>query len=234
MKYMGSKARISEKIKPIILSERKIGQYYIEPFCGGCNMLDKIPGKRIANDNNRYLIAMFQSLCQGKEFPRIIERDLYSAVRSSFRANDHKYSDDYIGWIGFMASFNGRFFDGGYSGHNVRGRDYITEQINNTLNQIDALSSVVWCSGDYSEIDLPEQSIIYCDPPYYGTKQYSTSANFDYDRFWNWCRKMKHLGHKVFVSEYQAPEDFRCIWEMPIKNSLNQTKTINVVEKLFV
>ena len=35
--------------------------------------------------------------------------------------------------VGFMASFNGRWFDGGYSGHNYpiksgKTRDYITER----------------------------------------------------------------------------------------------------------
>lgn len=48
-----------------------------------------------------------------------------------------------IGWVGFMGSFNGRFYDGGYSGHNVKGRDYISEQIRNTLSQIDKLKGVV-------------------------------------------------------------------------------------------
>lgn len=35
MKYMGSKSRIAKYILPIILKDRKDGQYYVEPFCGG-------------------------------------------------------------------------------------------------------------------------------------------------------------------------------------------------------
>jgi hypothetical protein len=30
--------------------------------------------------------------------------------------NKHKFDDFMIGWIGWMGSANGRFFDGGYSG----------------------------------------------------------------------------------------------------------------------
>ena len=58
MKYMGSKWRIAKHILPIILEGRKDGQYYVEPFCGGCNIIDKVPGNRIANDGNPYLIAL--------------------------------------------------------------------------------------------------------------------------------------------------------------------------------
>lgn len=60
MKYMGSKSRIAKHILPIILDGRKDGQYYAEPFCGGCNVIDKVPGNRIANDSNPYLIAMWE------------------------------------------------------------------------------------------------------------------------------------------------------------------------------
>ena len=38
MKYMGSKNRIAKYILPIILKDRLEGQWYVEPFCGGCNI----------------------------------------------------------------------------------------------------------------------------------------------------------------------------------------------------
>ena len=37
MKYMGSKARFSKEILPIILKERTADQWYIEPFAGNGN-----------------------------------------------------------------------------------------------------------------------------------------------------------------------------------------------------
>lgn len=65
MIYMGSKRRIAEQILTLILEGRKEGQYYVEPFCGGCNTIDKVPGNRIANDSNPYLIAMWEALSGG-------------------------------------------------------------------------------------------------------------------------------------------------------------------------
>lgn len=51
MRYLGSKARIAKEILPIILADRKEGQYFVEPFCGGCNVTASVPGNRIANDS---------------------------------------------------------------------------------------------------------------------------------------------------------------------------------------
>lgn len=50
MKYMGSKNRIAKYILPIILKDRKECQWYVEPFVGGCNTIDKVVGNRIGSD----------------------------------------------------------------------------------------------------------------------------------------------------------------------------------------
>ena len=52
MKYMGSKARIAKYILPIILKDRKPDQWYVEPFVGGCNTIDKVEGLRLGSDAN--------------------------------------------------------------------------------------------------------------------------------------------------------------------------------------
>jgi DNA adenine methylase len=182
---------------------------------------------------------MWKSLVAGKKMPNRIERDFYSDVRDCFNGKNNKYDDDIIGWVGYMGSFNGRFFDGGYSGHNVMGtngkaRDYISENIANTLQQPPFLNDVFWQSGDYFAIDIPEGSLIYCDPPYKDTKQYQFSRDFDYQKFYDWCRKMVADGHTLFVSEYNMPDDFECVWSKEITNAMHQTNTKKAVEKLFV
>ena len=76
--------------------------------------------------------------------------------------------------------------------------------------------------------------IIYCDPPYEGTTSYKTGA-FDHEKFWNWCRMMSQY-NTVFVSEYNAPSDFTCIWEGEIKTNFASKRgaaTHNATEKLF-
>ena len=236
MKYMGSKARIAKSILPIILKDRKDGQYYVEPFAGGCNMIDKVVGNRIANDSNPYLIQMWEALTNGWNPPLVIERDHYNDVRDCYNRKADDYSTSYIGWVGFMGSYNGRFFDGGYSGHHVKNRngfrDYISEAIRNTLTQVSALKGVCFLNKSYKDLVLPACSIIYCDPPYKDVKKYS--YHIDHEEFWNWCRNKVADGHKVFISEYNAPEDFICVWDYALKTTINQTITKNATERLFV
>ncbi len=208
-------------------------------MCGGCNLIDKLDyPRRIANDKNKYLIAMWSELVRDgdKGFPKEISRELYKIGRDSYNKKLKgwdKIDDACIGWYGFMGSYNGRFFDGGYSGHNVKGRDYIGEQIRNTLNQVNLLQGVTFISVDYKQLCLPSNSVIYCDIPYKNTKQYSTSKDFNHEEFWQWCRDKAKEGHKVFISEYNAPYDFECIWEKEVTNSLSTKNTYKPIEKLF-
>ena len=77
MKYMGSKNRIAKHLLPIMLKEaEKHGiAKWVEPFVGGCNMIDKVPEsfERVGYDLNEYIIEMFKSLQQG-----FIQKDSYS------------------------------------------------------------------------------------------------------------------------------------------------------------
>lgn len=232
MKYMGSKNRIAKHILPIILKDRKQNQPYVEPFCGGLNTLAKVSGLRIAADNNKYLIAMWQGLQAGRTYPTDIEKSKYDRARTEFNNGTNLEFDDFmIGCIGWMGSFNGRFFDGGYSGK-VGSRDYIDEQTRNIVKQIPLIKDVRFICCDYAQLLMP-LSVIYCDPPYQGTKQYASSKEFNHKYFWDWCRGQIRAGHQVFISEYQAPDDFECIWEMEVTNALNTTKTYKPVERLF-
>nr|DAJ54753.1 MAG TPA: DNA adenine methylase [Caudoviricetes sp.] len=243
MKYMGSKSRIAKHITPILTRNLTQDRWYVEPFAGGMNMMCNIHHeKRIAGDLNNYLIAMWKYLVYhdfGDKFPRIISKETYSYWREIFNLNRFNglgctYAEAIIGWIGFMGSFNGRFFDGGYSGHDVNGRDYIGEQIQNTLSQVDKLKGVELWAVSYQDIVYPSRSVVYCDPPYKDTKQYSVSKNFNHDEFWAWCRNMTFNGHDVIISEYDAPSDFVCIWEKLITNTMNTHNTYKPTEKLFV
>ena len=243
MKYLGSKRRIADDILPLMLSKMSDEMCFVDAFCGGCSIIEKVPSKyrRIANDNNKYLIEMWKKLSENgiEEFPTKIDKDFYADVRKSYREDNGKYSDSMIGWVGFMASFNGRFFDGGYSGHNVKvtngkSRDYIRENIDNITKQIENIKGVEFVHGDYFDVVIPDNSLIYCDIPYKDTKQYSTSLHFDYEMFYEWCRKMKNNGHLIFVSEYDMPDDFKCIWQKEITNAIHQNNTYKPTEKLYI
>ena len=79
---------------------------------------------------------------------------------------------------------------------------------------------------------LRKEAIEIYDSAYEGTTAYKDE--FDHAEFWNWCRQKAKEGHIVFLSEYNAPADFECIWKQEIVNTLNNTaKTSKVIEKLF-
>lgn len=236
MRYMGSKRRIAEQILALVLEGRKNGQYYVEPFCGGCNTIDKVPGNRIANDSNPYLIAMWETLSWGWDPPRTIEREHYCEVRACYKQNSDEYPMHYIGWVGFVGSFNGKFF-GGYAGHSAmtrtgRVRDYIGEASRNILAQAPLLDGVQFTNHSYADMSIPANSIIYCDPPYAGATKYE--YQIDREKFWAWCRERVAEGHDVFISEYSAPDDFVCVWEQEILSFLNPGRAKRSIEKLFI
>lgn len=141
------------------------------------------------------------------------------------------------GGIGFLASYNGRFFDGGYAGirHTKSGvdRNYYDEAKRNLLEQIPNLEDITFQYGDYEELysDV-ENCLLYCDIPYKGVKQYGTSKNFDYNRFWNWAEKMS-VNNIVLVSEHAALENWKCIWKQEIQRTIDNAKRVKAVEKLF-
>src|SRR5210317_1994177 len=98
MKYMGSKARFAKDLLPIILKDRKPGQWYVEPFAGGMNMIDKVTGNRLASDFHNYLIDMFKALVYDSwQPPTSISEELYKDIRS----NKDKYPNKLVGYIGF-------------------------------------------------------------------------------------------------------------------------------------
>ena len=81
-------------------------------------------------------------------------------------------------------------------------------------------------------LEIPENSIIYCDPPYINTS-YKYNNSFCHATFWNWCREKAYDGHDVFISEYTAPEDFECLTETNCVTNMYRNSKLPRVEKLF-
>lgn len=228
MKYMGSKNRIAKEILPIILKDRKENQYYIEPFVGGANIIDKVDGNKIGADTNRYLIALYKKLQDGWIPPKNVTKEEFLDMKN----NPEKYEEHLLGYVGFQLSFGAMWFSS-YRRDNQGKRNYSLEAYNNVMKQLKDIKDVIffWCS--YEQIDYPANSIIYCDPPYKDTAGYDAVDSFDHDKFWNWVRNMTNAGHKVFVSEYNAPDDFKCIWEKELSCNISSKYKKNT-EKLFV
>lgn len=236
MKYMGSKARLMKDIKPLIESFiTKDTVAYVEPFAGGMNSICEIDfHNKIANDNNKYLIAMWRSLMDGKRFDHSCTREKYNQIKQFYQGkiDEPIYSDDEIGWFGFVASFNGKFMDS-WSGCRKKGRDYIDESSRNIEKQISNMKNISFHSHDYSQLSIPNGSLIYCDIPYKDTARYKT-GNFDHESFYDWCEHQNSLGNTVLISEFYMPEDrFECVWQKDIKTQIGLQNKHQKTEKLF-
>jgi len=231
MKYMGSKNRYAKYILPIILKDRQPDQWYVEPFVGGANAIDKVTGKRLGSDINTYTIQALQAIRDRvTELPKtdheFTERD-YKELRKS---NNYRFK----GYAGFAFSYAAKWLGGWCRGwYRNRKRDYVNEAYRNAVKQSPNLKGILLVCMPYHELIIPPSSIIYCDPPYY---QSSTryKDELDYPEFWQWCRDMTIQGHRVFISEYDAPEDFEVVWQQAVYKSLDfDTGSEIGVEKLF-
>lgn len=233
MKYMGSKARHAKELLPIILKDHKPEMWYVEPFVGGANMIDKVSPevapKRLGCDVHEYLIALWQAVSNGWVPPSAFTEEDYNQVK----ANKDAYPRELVGYVGFALSYSGKWF-GGWRRDGAGKRDYVTESYKNAQKQFPQLQGVHFRNKSVFDIDFSKcgQSTIYCDPPYAGTTKYKD--DFDHERFYEWCRDRHKDGHKVFISEYWMPDDFICVWSKEVNNSLTRdTGSKKGVERLF-
>ena len=230
MKYMGGKNRLAKEILPIMLAEHKPGQYWVEPFVGGGNMIDKVNGPRIGADLNKYLIALFSEMQKPDFKAPLISEWLYQNIKD----NKEVYPDWVVGFAGFQLSYGAVWF-GSYRRDSIGERNYADEAVRNVEKQAKKIADIVFIHSSYDKLFIPDGSLIYCDPPYAGTASYKAVDAFNHDKFWEWCRVMAKKGHTVFISEYNAPYDFVPIWEKGVNSSLTKdTGAKKAVEKLFM
>lgn len=224
MKYMGSKARHAKDIVPLLQKARKDNQLYVEPFVGGANIIDKLSGSRLGNDLDLDLICLWQAVAEGWEPPEkgITEKE-YQALKTA-PASPLK------GYAAFALSYAGKKW-GGWRRDSLGTRDYVNEAWRNAKKQFPKLLGVQFVCSPYQELTVPSGSLVYCDPPYAGTTSYK--SNFDSLSFWRWVEELSRRC-QVFVSEYNAPEGFSCVWEKEVTSSLTaDTGSKIAVERLW-
>lgn len=235
MVYMSSKSRIAKEIVPIIQSyidDNNIHNY-LEPFCGGCNVIDKVKCEhKYASDIQHYLIALLkQTQKDTSVFPESITLEQYKDVKD----NKEKYPDWYVGLVGFCASFGGKFFNG-YGQDSKGNRNIPNERIRNLTKQSLNLKDIQFTCCDFRNIKPTIKNfVIYCDIPYKNSTKYKVD-DFPYNEFYDWCRAMSK-NNIVLISEYNMPDDFECIWQKEVKTSLciDRAKTNSKrTEKLFI
>jgi DNA adenine methylase len=249
IQYLGGKSRISKQISEVINNEvsrwevknittdsgnnperEREREYltFVSLFCGSCSIESKVKGfdKVICNDKHEYLIELFKGVQNGYELPELITEEQYKYIR------EHKDENKILtGFVGFGCSFGGKWF-GGFA-RNKTNTNYALQSKKSLLKDMDNLMTAQFTCQDYRDVIIPNNSIVYADPPYNNTTGYGKDK-FNSDEFWEYMRVISK-NNKVFISEQTAPNDFECVWEKEFTRTLdvNKDNQFKVTEKLF-
>ena len=227
MKYVGSKNRLAKDLIPIIQPYVDNSVGYLEPFVGGCNLIDKIKSNnKYGSDINKYLIALLQKIqIDISDIPDHISEGEYLKVKN----NKNNYEDWYVGLVGFCATFGAKWFGGyarGFKADGVTLRDLPNEAIRNLKRQSKDLQGIIFNCCSYEDINKDIKNfVIYADPPYRNSTNGYINGYFDYNKFYNWCYDMAK-NNTVLVSEYNIDNDrFECIWSKNTNVMIDSNKT---------
>ncbi|MCI0553827.1 MAG: DNA adenine methylase, partial [Anaerolineae bacterium] len=224
---MGGKHRIGKKIAELIAFYKPI--HYHEPFCGMFGV-----GKRVnalcvtASDIHQDLILMLKAVRDGWEGPDWINESFWKELKYA------DYHSAVRAYVGFGCSFGGRFFENPARCYN-RGQDvgYHAAQARRSLARLRPLiQGVTFDCYSYQEYE-GQADLLYCDPPYAGTKEYSQVERFNSKEFWDWVWK-ESRNRVVLVSELECPDPrIKCVLEIPYKFSVNRERITKVMERVF-
>ena len=209
MRYHGGKSIISKDIAAKIRELHPTATEIWEPFCGGGAVtlaLAKVGFHVHASDNHPDLILMWQALMRGETepFADVTEAE-YAALKAAPPSARR-------GFVGFGASFGGHWWGGfGRDVKNGAGHQPYEEACRFVKKLINL--SVTFTHTDYTTV--PDDVLVYADPPYVGTKPYKGSPAFDHAAFWSWVRQRKG---PTFISELTGPDDIDIVWRKAHKS----------------
>jgi DNA adenine methylase len=229
MAYLGGKSKAAEHIL-YVLNHPVFNAYdYIEPFCGYCHILRRVEHKKsyMISDNNKYLIALLKHVQKTKNKHPTITKSEYDELKSNPDSDPLRAA-----YAAFCYSYNGKYF-GGYT-TTYKNRNYPKERKRyyDQLHDNPVFHEASISNRDYTHYANVKNKLIYCDPPYEGTTEYH--SEFNSSKFWDTIRKLSKHNY-VFVSEYNAPDDFTCITQHVKRNSIaGRGATRKRIEKVFV
>ena len=204
MAYVGGKSKCYSHIVNILNNPIYDKLIYLEPFVGMCHILRRIVNKKkyLASDINQNLYFLLKGVQEHKTTSPISKKRYY------FLKNQKEPTFE-KSLAAFTYSYNGKEFGGYTKTDKNLTRNYPDERIRyyKLLQENDTFNKTKIKNCAYNQWK-PSGYLIYCDPPYKNTTDYST--NFDHELFWNVIREWSK-NNTVFVSEYTAPKDFKTV-----------------------
>ena len=201
MRYLGGKTRLVPFLSEAVSRAQR--PHYIEPFVGGGSVLAALAPKFAsveAGDAHPDLIELWNATIDGWEPPELVTEADYARLRDADVSPLRAYA-------GFACSFGGKWF-GGYA----RKSDGTPDQAGSRASLLRKAAQMRphisrLHQKSFEEYAPGPDSIVYCDPPYVTSADYSTGTWRPYD-FWDSVRDWTSNGAAVLVSEFQAPRDF--------------------------
>ena len=105
-----------------------------------------------------------------------------------------------------------------------------------SLESLERLERLRVTSLSYDEIDIPDDAVVYCDPPYHAYKNSiyeGTSKTFEHCTFYDWCVRVSKT-NPIFISEYSIDDDrFEIVAEKQKITSMASVKSSIVTERIY-
>jgi len=223
MRYLGGKSRIAKQLAAIVNAARPPSWPVWDAFCGGLSMTRALAagGPVRSSDANRALISLYAAVAAGWDPPATVSEAEYRAAR------DLPDTDPQKAFAGFCAGFGGQYF-GGYA--RGEGRNWAAEGRRALLRDCPGrlFAHVDFLAVEPRRLD----AVLYCDPPYRGTKSYPGAPAFDHDLFERrvhaWAR-----WQPVFVSEYAFPLGQE-VFSAPLRKRATVGPGAMATERLFL
>ena len=196
IKIQGKKTKIVPKIMEIadeILNEHPEIDTWVEPFLGSGVVAFNCPGrikKVIVNDINPHIIKFYKGVADGTITPDRIREvfdihnqnllkdgyDYYNRIKDRF--NQSFDTMDFLfltrtGFNGVMRFNNSGKWNVPFCKLNNRLSKNVIDDLASSVDELSRLfksKDFTFCNRSFEEViaTAPENSIFYCDPPYYG------------------------------------------------------------------
>lgn len=247
--YMGSKNTIAEDIINVLPP----AEYFVDLFGGGCAithcaMLSGKYKKFILNDIND-VPKLFKQAINGdlkgyctipdrEQFNKEKDNDIVIKLINSFgnKGENFAFGEEIEDWkvygqrmISMPSMYERRQeyrkFIRALKEYLTKGGDLNSQQQQSleSLERLESTKSLQIFKGDYMDVPIPEDSVVYCDIPYINT-DCAMYDGFNWDRYYKW---LEIINHPVFTSEYTAPPDTTPIFTIKKRVTTEMASGVN-------